>query len=291
MIARTIGLTLNYRDASRTITCVQSLLDNEVSSVLVWDNSADGGKSADGIREAFFGQDRVMVHLSNDNLGFAAGVNRGLQLCRDIQQGGRVLLINNDARLLDGAVGKLQLALDATPTARIAFSDINHAGQVRGSAYYHKLTGLQTWTPAWGSFRYATGCCLLLATDRIPGTLFDEDFFMYGEDVELGWRLAQQPNATAYVPETLVEHEGSASSGMASLFYESHVSAGHLLLASKLARGTGEAFLFGLARLPILAARALVRSLRYRAMTPWRGLAIGLRTALRVARSKRRADF
>jgi hypothetical protein len=46
MIARTIGLTLDYRDASCAITCVQSL-------------------------------DRVTVHVSNDNLGLAAGVNRG----------------------------------------------------------------------------------------------------------------------------------------------------------------------------------------------------------------------
>lgn len=36
-----IGLTLNYRDSERTTRCVESLLENGVASVLVWDNSDD----------------------------------------------------------------------------------------------------------------------------------------------------------------------------------------------------------------------------------------------------------
>jgi N-acetylglucosaminyl-diphospho-decaprenol L-rhamnosyltransferase len=286
-----IGLLLNYRDVARTIKCVESLLDSAISRVVVWDNSADSGVAAAAIRKKFAFDDRVIVDGSDVNLGFAAGVNRGLLLCMAIKPQAWVLLINNDATLLQGGLEKLQGALFSKPKAGIAFPDINHAGTVRGGGYYHRLSGLMFWKPVAGSFLFATGCCLLVATDRFTGPLFDEDFFMYGEDVELGWRLAQHPGSIAYVHETLVEHEGSASSGMASLFYESHVATGHLLLALKLARGFGETLVFLSARLLILTARASARSLRYRTISPWVGLVAGIRRVRRIAHTRHQAHL
>lgn len=286
-----IGLLLNYRDVNRTIKCVESLLDSAISRVVVWDNSADSGLAAAVIKKKFALDDRVVVDGSDVNIGFAAGVNRGLLLCMAIKPQAWVLLINNDATLLYGSLEKLQGALISKPKAKIAFPDINHAGTVRGGGYYQRLSGLMFWKPVSGSFLFATGCCLLVATDRLTGPLFDEDFFMYGEDVELSWRLAQHPGSTAYVHETLVEHEGSASSGMASVFYESHVATGHLLLALKLAGGFGEAFVFLSARLLILTARALARSLRYRTMSPWIGLVAGIRRVRRIARTRHPAHI
>lgn len=285
------GLLLNYRDVARTVKCVKSLLDSAISLVVVWDNSADSGLAAAEIRKTFALDDRVIVYGSDANVGFAAGVNRGLLLCLAIKPRAWVLLINNDATLLGGSLEKLQVALISNPKAKIAFPDINHAGTVRGGGYYHGLSGLMFLKPVRGSFLFATGCCLLVATDRIIGPLFDEDFFMYGEDVELGWRLAQHPGSTAYVHETLVEHEGSASSGMASLFYESHIATGHLLLALKLARGFGETLVFLSARLLILTARASVRSLRYRTMSPWSGLVAGIRRVRRIAGARHHDHF
>ena len=100
-----IGLLLNYRDAPRSIRCIQSVLDEGAVAVVVWDNSADGGESARAVAHAYADAQRVNIVVSPTNLGFAAGVNRALAHGRALYPQAWVLLINNDARLLPGAAG------------------------------------------------------------------------------------------------------------------------------------------------------------------------------------------
>jgi GT2 family glycosyltransferase len=124
---------------------------------------------------------------------------------------------------------------------------------------------------------------LLIATERVRLPLFDEDFFMYGEDCELGWRLSRFPGAIVHLAETLVEHDGSASSGLGSPFYETHMVAAHLILGRKLATGSFDAWLLCVLRSFMLLARALVRSLRFHSRIPLSSL----RGGWRIARGKR----
>lgn len=279
MNEQTVGLLLNYLDAERSIRCIQSLLDQDVSKVVVWDNSADGGISADAIRAAFDNDERLDIHISAANLGFSAGVNRALEHCLEFYSGTWVLLINNDARLLPSGLSKLVGALSGNQAAKLAFPNINHAGRVLGQAYCHRLTGLLSWRPRRGFFPYASGCCMLIATDRIGLPLFDEDFFMYGEDCELGWRLAQQSAVVEHVDETLVEHVGAASSGLGSPFYEASMVAAHLTLARKLARTPLDLSVLYVLRTIVLTTRALVRSIRFHSFTPCKALWHGARIA------------
>jgi GT2 family glycosyltransferase len=53
---------------------------------------------------------------------------------------------------------------------------------------------------------------------------FDEDFFSYFEDVDLGFRLRLQGYRCLYVPQAIVHHIGSATFGQRSdfAFYHSH---------------------------------------------------------------------
>lgn len=276
-----VGLLLSYRDAERSLRCIQSLLAEGVEGVVVWDNSADAGASAEQLRSIYASDKRVDVQVSETNLGFAAGANRGLQYCRHTFPDTWVLLINDDARVLPGAVIHLVSALEITTDAKIAFPNIDHAGRVLGPNYYHRLTGMMSWQPHQGSFAYASGCCQLIAMERITLPLFDEDFFMYGEDCELGWRLRLQPNAQLHIDETLVVHDGSASSGLGSLFYESHMVAAHLILARKLARNPWDSCLLRVVRTGMLLLRAGVRAVRFHSLIPIRALWAGARIAFK----------
>lgn len=279
MSEQAVGLLLNYRDAGCSIRCIQSLLDQDVPKVVVWDNSADGGMSAAAIRAAFDDDERLDIRISAANLGFSAGVNRALEYCLEFYSGTWVLLINNDARLLPGGFSKLVDALAVNPASKLAFPNINHAGRILGQAYCHRLTGLLSWRPRRGFFSYASGCCMLIATDRIRLPLFDEDFFMYGEDCELGWRLAQESAVVEHVNETLVEHEGAVSSGLGSPFYETSMVAAHLILARKLARTPLDLSVLYVLRAIMLTTRALVRSIRFHSVTPYKALWHGARIA------------
>ncbi|WP_267222679.1 glycosyltransferase [Dyella silvae] len=273
------GVLLNYRDAARSIICIRSLFAQDIFHIVVWDNSADGGESAAQIRVAFDADPRVIIEISPANLGFGAGVNRALQACMRQFDAAWVVLINNDATLRNGAVKALMQASREHPDAVLISMDIQHAGHRQGRLHYQRWTGLQFAHAVLGSFPYASGCCLWLDVKRTPSPLFDESFFMYGEDCELAWRVSKDPGAWVHLSKLLVNHEGSASSGLGSLFYETQVVVAHLLLARKLARNFFEMSLFTMLRVPVLMTRAAVRSMRYRSWTPWHALQRGVSIA------------
>lgn len=280
-----VGLILNYRDARRSFRCIESLLGNGVAHVLVWDNSDDGGQSVRALLALLGMEQRVSVAGVGDNLGFAAGVNRGLGWIREHFPHAWVLLINNDAELRPGAAQKLASALEAAPSAVIAYPQIDHGGRVIGTAFYQRRLGLIVFDcrhDAVDLIPHASGCCQLLDPCRLKGPWFDEDFFMYGEDVELGGRLGKA--GMTFVREVLVTHEGSASSGLGSPFYETRMVLAHLLLVPKLAHSRYERFLCYGGRLLTLPLRAFVRAVRYRSMVPLKALGEGLRLAVRARR-------
>jgi GT2 family glycosyltransferase len=273
-----VGLTLNYRDAERTSRCIASLLADGAAGVLVWDNSEDDGVSARCLRQHCASDSRVVVEVSARNLGFAAGVNRGIEAILTRWPRAWVMLLNNDAVLQRGVLVTLASALNDQSRAVIAYPRVDHGGQVIGTVYYQRWFALLRFDRPWpGSFPYPSGSALLIAPERTELPLFDEDFFMYGEDVLLGWRLGAA--RMVHVPQVLVWHEGSASSRNGSVFYELHVAAGHWRLAHKLANNPADAALLLAGRCISLSARALIRAVRSRSLVPVLALFKGLRLA------------
>lgn len=265
-----VGLTLNYRDAERTSRCIESLLEDGAAGVLVWDNSSDGGASAQALYKRWQDDPRVVVEISTNNLGFAAGVNRGLEVIKQRWPRAWVMLLNNDALVPRGALARLHAVLHATPQAVLAYPCIEHGGRLFGTIYYQRHLALLRFGRSWpASFPYPCGAALLIALDRYHEPLFDEDFFMYGEDIEIGWRLG--PSRMVHVSDIRVWHEGSATARNRSLFYETHINAGHWLLAQKIARSRSERFVLMAGRLISLTARALWRSVRSLDGIPLRG--------------------
>ncbi len=263
-----IGLVLHYRDAELTARCLKSLFDEGISHVLVWDNTGDEGRSASELVKVVEDSSRVTVVGLGHNLGFAAGVNKGLAFIARRWPDTAVLLINNDAVLLSGGLRALQSVLASNPKAHVVYPSIDHGGWVRGSTYYHRLTGLISDRPLLGSFIYPSGCCLLINLPVTGVPLYDEDFFMYGEDIALGARLSPMPGAMQLVTHVLVRHSGAASSGQATPFYEFHVNLAHLRLARKLARSRLHLLMLILGRAVVLPLRALSRCVRYRSLVP-----------------------
>jgi GT2 family glycosyltransferase len=270
-----IGLTLNYRDADRTQRCVESLLSEGVENILVWDNSADDEKSATKLRLLFADDPRIHIQVSKENVGFASGVNQGLEWVRTHYPDSWVFIINNDAVVLEGGLAIMCSLLTMNPESILVYPDIDHNGRVLGTIWYHKWFALITYKPLPGSFSYASGCAMLFSPERWHGCLFDEDFFMYGEDIFLGWKH-RTGTRLLHVPRVCVWHEGSASSGMASQFYEERLVISHLQLADKMSGNVLESiFLFG-ARYISLFVRALIRTFRYRSAVPIKSLVNGV---------------
>jgi GT2 family glycosyltransferase len=124
-------------------------------------------------------------------------------------------------------------------------------------------------SPGRFRFHYFTGCCLLLRRELAnENGLFDERFFMYGEDVELAWRLSRQDKRMVCAEDVIVQHEYGPSVDRASFFYEYHMVRGHLLLTFATWIHRAEIPLIVTAKSLSLACRAVVRTVRHGSFVP-----------------------
>ena len=114
-----------------------------------------------------------------------------------------------------------------------------------------------------------------LVTD--DNRLFDEEFFMYGEDVLLTWTARQRGFDVVCAEAVTIEHEGSASSPHGDYFYEYHITRGHWILGSKLCGDTWDRTSTRLLRFGYLSIRAALVSFRFKNTVAIRALAAVVR--------------
>lgn len=267
------AIILNYRGASRTAACVRSLVGQTLTRVLVADNSADPNEAENLRRElSALGDAGFAVDILENpaNLGFARGMNAALHRLEAESPHDFYFLLNNDAEARPGMVEALAHHLEAHPETGLAAPLIQTGAGGCAGLWYHRPTGLLFSKPTPGCFHYLSGCCLMVRRELVTDGLFDEDFFMYGEDVELSWRLSRNGVGFAVVDSARLWHEGTASSRHGDFFYEHHVARGHVLLARKLATAPWQVPVFLLGRVMALAIRAIVRSFRFRTPVPLR---------------------
>lgn len=266
------AIILNYRDAARTEACLCSLAGQGLGKVLVVDNSADecAADELAAMMRRQAGQVDCMLDLLNpgSNLGFARGVNLALNDAAALRCDA-FLLINNDAVAMPGMVAHLAAALAHGDAPMVAPTVLDVEGKPQPMLWYQRFFGLLAARQLPGSFPYLSGCCMLVHRDVLKnGKLFDEDFFMYGEDAMLGWRLANSGKVLRCVNDAEVRHTSGASSRQGHFFYEYHTARAHVLLALKTWKTPLEIPLLLVSKCSGLALRALLRSARFGSAVP-----------------------
>lgn len=264
----TAAITIHFKNADITEQCVNSLLADGWGPILVWDNSADAGISLGKLQDRYVANTSVILIRNNINLGFGKGMNAALAALGKNGYSGPVLLINNDAQVQCGLRSMLESLLERDKKPVLIAPRIEQNGQEQGWMHYHPWLALVTKKALWGSIPYLSGCCLLVHRVNNSEPLFDESFFMYGEDVELSWRMRRQGGKLVLLEKSYLRHIGLASSGNASAAYEQYLVRAHWLLAKKLAPNTLVSFIMLLTRIPSLLARACLRSWRYQSLKP-----------------------
>lgn len=269
------AIVINYFGAEKTARCLRSLAQEPLTTLLLVDNSASKVErcALDGLviemREA--GVTFAIHPLYNDeNLGFGRAINAAI--AKDVRSGGHdyYLLFNNDAEATPGLIHALVSRIQQSPDIGLVSPRIRWGNGELCYYWYQPYLGHVSRGPFPGSFRYLSGCCLLVdASLAIQGQLFDEAFFMYGEDVWLTWIAGRRRRGIACADNALVLHEGSGSSRQGGYFYEYHVARGHVLLAFRLAKTSFEIPLLLVARFFYLLARSVIRSFRYRSAIPF----------------------
>lgn len=164
----------------------------------------------------------VKILETGQNLGYAA-VNFALAHA----QGDIIIPLNNDTEVAPGWAQALVNALQAYPDAGVVASKmllfdrrdtLHSAGDGFGTNGIPINRGV--WQKDWGQFdadTYIFGACGGAAAYRRTMLadigFFDEDYFMYLEDVDLNWRAQMAGYRAVFAPDAVVYHHLSASGG------------------------------------------------------------------------------
>jgi N-acetylglucosaminyl-diphospho-decaprenol L-rhamnosyltransferase len=276
MNQRVCAIVLDYFGAEKTKQSVLSLVGQDLETVYILDNSGSDSALATlrrtfaELTEANTGF-KIKFLTAGKNLGFGRGVNFVLAHDRRSESPhDYYLLINNDAVAGPGLVSGLLSALKKEPQAALAAPRVVSSDPSREyGIWYHRYLGLLLSRPGRFRFHYFTGCCLLLPRHLVgEAGLFDEAFFMYCEDTELGWRLNRQGKKMICVTDVFVEHEYGPSVDRSSFFYEYHMARGHLLLSVRTRKYPAEIPSIIVTKYAALACRAMLRCFRHRSFVP-----------------------
>lgn len=216
---------VNYKGVDDTLVAIEGLrgLDwpQDALEIVVVDN-ASGDDSLEKLRAVAESRPdsstgSITLVESAENLGFAGGCNLGAKHSR----GDVVAFLNNDARPERGWLTHGVEALYRTPQVGAVASrvldwegntiDFAGAGLTWYGMGYRPLSGhpaSRKKEAAAGPVLFGTGSAMLVRKDVFDALGgFDEDFFMFFEDVDFGWRLNLAGWVYHYEPESLVFHK------------------------------------------------------------------------------------
>lgn len=229
-------IILNYNTKDLTIRAVQSCLDlpyHDVHVVVVDNASSDG--SVDAFKEVEKRNERVSLIELKQNNGFAAGNNAAL---KDVTSK-YVMLLNSDAYFPAGA--DLESAIDfldqyedigmESPYVRLGDGTIDPACH-RGFptpwnawSYFLGFEKLGVFKSLFGGYHQTwkdlsvihdidacTGAAMIIRTTALEEVgLMDEQFFMYGEDLDWCFRFKELEWRILFFPALSVVHDKHSS--------------------------------------------------------------------------------
>ncbi len=223
-------VVLSWNGLEHLKICLPALAEQQAPGVewevLVLDNGSSDA-TADWVRRHY---PQVRLIESQVNLGFCAGNNRLIAEA----SGEAVVLLNNDTRPCPGWLAALVDALAAAPAdvaavsglivdwqgerldfARGAMTFDGHAFQLD---FRRRLSAIAL--PAAGEeLAFACGGNMIIRRQSfLAAGGFDQDYFAYLEDVDLGWRLWASGERVIFSPDALVHHRSGATSDLLGLY-------------------------------------------------------------------------
>ncbi len=208
--------------------------------ILVDNDSRDGTREM--IREKYLSNPEIAAKttlIENTNEGFGKGNNRGLAVAK----GDYILLLNPDTKLAPDNLQVMIEYMKAHPNIGMATSKLIKAdgeldwacrrSEPDPKVSFFRLSGLQYLFPKkFGTYNVMSknidepaevdaisGAYMMMTREchrRVQG--FDEDFFMYGEDLDLCYRVRKAGYKIMYYPATYCYHFKGQSSKKVSTF-------------------------------------------------------------------------
>jgi len=240
-------VVVNWNRRELLEACLKSLERQHLQPfevILVDNGSTDGSRE---MMEKKFGKSeafRLRIVANRDNRGFCEANNQGFA----VAQGEFVALLNNDAEAEPGWLEELLRAFEGRSEVGMAASKIlvwedpSRIDKVGHLIYLDgQNRGRGTGEIDRGQYDsveevlWPDGCAAMYRRsmlDEIGG--FDEDFFAYGDDAELGLRARIAGWSCLYIPTARVRHHRGATLGLLSWRRLELIERNRVLLAVKL---------------------------------------------------------
>lgn len=227
-------VVVNFNAGPLLGRCVNDLLDQDPSEVVVVDNASDDDSLAR--MEAGLPHDaRVRVIRNDANRGFGAACNRG---ARDADTS-YLAFVNPDCGVPPGTLDRLREALASRPDAALAGAWVTDPDGAEQRGTRRRLptpwralmtfSGLERLAERWPALagvnrppapapgvtavEAVNGACFVIrASDFREVGGFDTRYFLHCEDLDLFRRLADRGRGLYLVPDARVSHERGMSS-------------------------------------------------------------------------------
>ena len=229
-------IIVNYNTFDLTSTCIQSIYKytNDINFEIILVDNASNEKKPDDFLISF-----PNIHLikSEKNIGFAKGNNLAISKAK----AKTILLLNSDTELTDNAIkkaydclnsdskigvvspkllfpnGEHQSVCQRFPSARLQLLELlrlhkiftkETAGDILLGAFFkHDKDLMVDWV--WGAFFMFKSEIL----DKLPQQKLNDDFFMYGEDMQWCWDINKINYKIKYCSSAQLIHYMGGSSG------------------------------------------------------------------------------
>ncbi|WP_455585249.1 glycosyltransferase family 2 protein [Bacteroides sp.] len=225
---------VNYNVKYYLEQCLISLyraIENVPAEVVVVDNASTDG-SPEYITERF---PHLTYIYNEENVGFARANNQAMQKAK----GEYVLLLNPDTLLPETNITEALAFMDAHPDAGACgvkmlapdghFLPESKRGYPSPATSFWKLIGMHRFFPdnprfdgyylsrldenSIHSVPVLAGAYMMLRKTALDSSgLLDEDFFMYGEDIDLSCRITEAGYRNYYLPFPILHYKGESTS-------------------------------------------------------------------------------
>ena len=220
------------------LNSVQKGISGISAEVFVVDNNSIDG-SVEMVRNKF---PFVKLIANKDNKGFSKANNQAIQLANSEF----VLLLNPDTVIEEDTLSKVIDFMDKQPNAgglgvrmldgKGKFLPESKRGLPTPSVAFYKIFGLSKIFPKSKKFgqyhlghldefetneiEILSGAFMLMRAEALEKVgLLDETFFMYGEDIDLSYRILKGGYKNYYFPETRIIHYKGESTKKSSVNY------------------------------------------------------------------------
>ena len=233
-------IIVNYKTYELTKQTIDSIIEKNVEfdyEIRLIDNASNDG-SIEKLENDFKSQlesEKIHIIKNRQNLGFAKANNKGIK----ISKGKYILLLNSDTEIIGDCLSSAVRKMEEEPDigalgVKVVLPDgtLDHACK-RGfpsplSSFYY-FSGISRFFPESKIFSAykaghigedeeadidaLTGAFMLMRSEAVKRAgLLDEAYFMYGEDIDLCYKIKKLGYRVVYYPKVSIIHYKGGSS-------------------------------------------------------------------------------